>query len=95
MAQQDLAKTAGWLERLPPGASRDTAISNFTGYAARTDPEGAAAWAATISDERMRNNQIQSVASTWLRQDKDSATRWIRQSNLLDDKTKQRLLPKN
>lgn len=35
------------------------------------------------------------VASTWLQNDKDAAIRWITQTTLLDDRAKQRLLPKN
>ena len=95
MAIQDLAKAAGWLEQLPASQSRDWAVREFTSRAATTDPEGAAAWAATISDPKMRNNEIERAAYKWMRTDKDAATRWIMQTNSLDEKTKQRLLPKN
>ena len=95
IAENDLAKATSLLEQLPPGASRDMAVGNFTFRAMEIDPANAAALAASISSETMRSHYIQEVVVLWLRRDKDAATRWILQTNSLNEKTKERLLPKN
>jgi hypothetical protein len=91
-AEQDLVRTAGWLERLSPGASRDAAVSTFTQRASQTDPEGAAVWASTITDVNTRNNDLERIARQWLRVDKNAATTWINQSSALNADVKKRLL---
>ena len=58
---------------------------------AENDPAAAAAWAATISDQNIRDPVLQSVATQWLSRDAAAARGWI-QSSSLSDTQKTRLL---
>jgi hypothetical protein len=77
---------------LPAGQSRDTAVAAYTRRVATTDPQTAAQWAETINNESIRNSQMESIASAWLRTDANRAAAWITNSSLSDE-VKARLLP--
>ena len=86
---RELARTPT-RRRCPRGA-----VSAFTERAVGTDPEGAATWAATIADAKMRATEVERITGKWLRQDKAAAAQWITRNPALDDATKQRLLRGN
>ena len=82
-----------WLQTLPAGASREAAVQAYVSQLAYSSPELAAPWAETLTDENLRNNQIENVARRWLETDRPAAEAWLAKVNLPDDR-KQRLLGK-
>ena len=48
-------------------------------------------WAATISNDSLRDSQIESTARIWMQTDSPNASAWISNSSLPND-TKARLL---
>ena len=58
---------------------------------AYSSPELAAPWAETLTDQNIRNSQIENVARHWLENDRSAAEAWLAKVNLPDDR-KQRLL---
>ena len=80
-----------WLQQQPAGASRDAAVSSFAQQVATSDPEGAAKWAETIGDTKMRQSEMERVANQWMRSNNVAAMSWIRNTNLPED-VKNRLL---
>ncbi|MEO8351052.1 MAG: hypothetical protein ABI680_04935 [Chthoniobacteraceae bacterium] len=79
--REDPVGAAAWLDGLPPGTRRDTAVATFVNAVSRSDPAGAATWAATISDATQRRYAIQNVYSTWAQADRDAANAWLRSTN--------------
>ncbi len=75
-------QAAQWLQSLPQTHSRDFAVSAFSGAISSASPGTAFQWAGNISDEAMRNQQLQNVARVWLAQDPAAAKQKITQSNL-------------
>ena len=73
------------------GPSRDQAVSAFTNRISSSDPRAAVQWAATISNENLRENQMETTARAWLKADPRNASTWISNSTLPED-TKTRLL---
>ena len=67
-------------------------MAAYTRRVATTDPQTAAQWAETIANDSIRNSQMESIASGWLRTDSNRATAWISNSSLPDE-VKARLLP--
>ena len=56
------------------------------------DPQGAFAWAATISDTESRDLEVSNLARRWLREDPAAARKWIAGSGLLTAEQKAELL---
>ena len=48
---------------------------------ASTDPLTAAQWAESIGNDNLRNSQIESIASAWLKTDANRASAWIATTN--------------
>jgi hypothetical protein len=92
---QDLGKAANWLDGLPASESRDAAVSAFTNQVSDSDPEGAVAWASTISDPNTRKVDLERIAITWMGRDEDAASRWIAATPSLAEDAKARLLAAN
>jgi hypothetical protein len=81
-ARQDAAAASEWVQSLPAGQAHDTAMYQFVIVLAATVPATAAEWAATIQDSSLRVNALTSVATQWLRKDRQAATQWLRTSPL-------------
>jgi hypothetical protein len=92
-AGSDADKAAQWLQGLPQTKSRDCAVDAFSGAVSASSPGTAFQWAQTISNETLRNQQLQNVVRIWLAQDPAGAQQAIAQSDLPQD-IKSRLLPK-
>ena len=56
--RKDHVGLSEWLSILEPSPSRDAAISRFVDLLAKSDPERAIEWAATISDEKARERTL-------------------------------------
>ena len=80
------------MQTFPAGEERDSMVSNFARQVVETDPEGALEWAATLTDEKQRERQIQQLASQWKSFDKARATNWIQSSTALSPQAKEQLL---
>ncbi|MEO6004366.1 MAG: hypothetical protein ABIZ04_24875 [Opitutus sp.] len=62
-AGADLPTLGDWLGALPPGPARDSACVALARYLAPTQPELARQWAASIADSRLRERQVNEIAS--------------------------------
>ncbi len=90
-AGSDAAQAGKWLQGLPESPSRDFAVNAFSRTLGTTAPDAAFQWAETITDEAMRNRQLQNVANAWLVKDPSAAKQAVSQSNLPQE-IKSRLL---
>ena len=81
-AAVDFKATATWINQLPAGTPRDSAVIRYASAVAKVDPAGAAEWAMTTSDERSRSKLVSAVAVEWLRRDQTGAEKWLRASTL-------------
>lgn len=79
----DPVGTADWLiGQRPPSPQLDPAIKGLVSSVMRVNPEGAMTWAGAISNPRLRNNAMESVARQWMRQNPQQAAAYIAQSSL-------------
>src|SRR5205085_7589137 len=83
-AESDAAGAGQWLKALPPGTSRDAAVSSYAQALVQFYPESALHWAETIGDKEARGSQIQALATRWIGIDYASARTWVLASNLPD-----------
>ena len=81
-AQSDAVAAAEYLQKLPAGSESDPARERYAASVLRQDPEGAMAWAGTITDEQQRQQTMVSLGRDWLRRDATAAQNWIAQSEL-------------
>jgi len=64
-SQYDAIATAQWLGTLESGSSRDAAVQPLVEQIRRTDPQTAFSWAASISDDNQRLNQLRQTLNAW------------------------------
>ncbi len=57
-AKQDLTAASRWLNDLPAGAERDSAISGLLSVTLRVEPDSALPWAITVSDKSERVDNL-------------------------------------
>lgn len=81
-AAKDPEEAAQWLKGLPLTPSRDLAVSAFSATIAASSPSTAFQWAETISDQTLRDQQLQTLAGVWLQMEPVAAREGISQSNL-------------
>jgi hypothetical protein len=81
-ANQDPKAGGDWLKSLPAGEAREMAVSSFVSAAAHSQPEVAAAWATTLSDENQRRTMVQMTFTQWAEQDAARAERWLQSVEL-------------
>jgi hypothetical protein len=86
-----ISATATWLQSMPAGKTRDSAVSQFVNNISYSEPQLAAAWAEAIADERSRQSQMENTARHWMNQDATAARAWIEKCSLPEE-AKQRLL---
>jgi hypothetical protein len=91
-ANQDLNKTAAWLEKLGVGQARDAGVHEFTRRVTDTDPAGAAAWAVTIADPETRDGSIERIYRRWVRRDQQSAYDFIATTPGASDQLRRKLM---
>jgi hypothetical protein len=90
-AASDPTAAGQWLQGLPAGASRESAVQAYVSQLTQASPELAAPWAETLTDQNTRFNQMENVARRWLDTDRPAAEAWLAKVNLPDDR-KQGLL---
>lgn len=77
-AYDNPVKAADWLlSQRPPSPTLDPAIQSFVGTVMKSNPEGAAKWATTISDPKLRNTMIVSASREWMKHDPQQAYAYI------------------
>jgi len=71
--KQDPEAASKWVETLPVGNTRDSAIRALVPVATATDPPTAFKWADTLADPGYRGVLINGVVSSWAKADPDAA----------------------
>jgi hypothetical protein len=79
---QDWNATAGWLETLPMGSSRDSAIGAFVTAADGYDIKLAVEWANRTEDPESRAGRVTGTVQRWLSEDDSAARAWIQKAQL-------------
>lgn len=85
---EDSEATSEWVRSLPPGFGRDSAASSLANRAKEDDPEAAFAWAASVQDDKLRNDAAKGVIKSWAAVDRLAAQQAVEESSLpADQKT--------
>lgn len=74
-----------WVDSLPPGPERDSAIKGLTAMVRRTDVSSALTWAEDIQDEKLRARTITDIWKGWRARDGVAAKRWLREAEISPD----------
>jgi hypothetical protein len=90
--KQDSVAASQWINTLPPGNTRDSAIQALVQVVKDTDPAGAMTWTDTMTDFSTRGNMITKIVQEWAKTDPAAATQAVlnrttgknRQQALLD-----------
>lgn len=77
-------KASEWMTHLESSIETDKIIDRFSEVTTRIDPEGAAAWASTISTESIRNEALSKVLLMWLQLDLDQAEAWAQANGFVN-----------
>jgi RNA polymerase sigma factor (sigma-70 family) len=93
-AEQDKVKASEWIDALPEGADRNSAITGFTRHLVWEDGESAMIWAESISDPAVRDKVVESRIQAWLVTNRPAATAWLEKSNTLPPEKEQVILNK-
>ena len=91
-AEQDLVKAGTYLNNLPPGSTRDAAITGYTARAVTSDPEGSAIWASTIAEPAKREATLSQVVQRWRMQSPAEADGWLSHTQALSAEAKAKIL---
>ena len=81
-AADDPNAAGDWLNEIPAEPSMDPAVRAFARRIAELDPEAALSWSKSIIDPELRLQSIQEVSQDWYRQDPQSASAWLAESEL-------------
>src|SRR5690606_36651721 len=76
-ANQDSARGSEWLKTLPAGEGRDAAVNAYVHSVQHSEPELAAAWAATLSDPQMRQHLGERSVRLWISRAPSRAEQWL------------------
>lgn len=91
-APKDTELSGQWLAGLPEGSvSRDMGVSAYASEISKDNPEAAAQWLETISDEATRQGAAQNVLGNWAKQDPSAALAWAQENNVLPEEQLQQM----
>ena len=82
-AGESVVKTSEWLLELPDGAEKDAAISGFVPVLAKSEPDSAIVWAASMQEESTRSELVRQLGSAWLQKAPEAARAWLEQNGNL------------
>lgn len=82
-AQKDAVAAGSYLQQLGPSPEFDRARQDYAQRVVRNDPEGAIAWAQSITDEQRRTDTTREVLRSWTQRDAPAAQTWA-QNNGID-----------
>lgn len=92
---QDPAAAREWAVGQPEGAVRDAAVSSFVMSDSQGSPAENIRLAETISDERSRSWAVGMTTMRWMTEDREAATNYVQNSDLIDDRMRERILGRN
>jgi RNA polymerase sigma factor (sigma-70 family) len=78
-SQENPDAAGQWLNSQPAGPQSDAARMTFARQVADLDPESALTWAATVSDETMRESTISHIWKNWSARDSSAAAKFLEQ----------------
>jgi hypothetical protein len=79
----DYPKEAGnWVNSLPPGQARDTAVKAYVSVIDGMDAGAATQWAYSIQDPTMRMEATMDTFQRWLGSDHSAAAEWLQNTDL-------------
>ncbi|MHA3773387.1 hypothetical protein ACXR0O_17780 [Verrucomicrobiota bacterium sgz303538] len=81
-AGDDPVAAGNFLSRLPSTPETDPARERYAYDVLRRDPEGALAWANTITAGEQRTRAIENLVRAWMRRDRTAAQNWVASANL-------------
>jgi hypothetical protein len=90
-AEDDAVAAGNFLSRLPASPENDPARERYAYDVLRRDPEGALAWAGTISGDDQRTRAVENLVRAWMRRDRAAAERWVGSAQL-SEQVKNQLL---
>jgi hypothetical protein len=88
---QDRESALAWFGELEPPARSDAVIATYALAIALAEPRAAIEWAEQLPAGEPRDRTLESIARSWLQNDRSAATDWIEASDLPAER-KQRLL---
>jgi hypothetical protein len=84
-----------WVASLPAGPFRENAIQAYVQTASSLTPDLAAGQAITLTDENIRDQQVETCIRHWMELDPVAARQWLQKSDLPQYVQAQCLLPPN
>jgi hypothetical protein len=82
----DYPKEAGnWVNSLPPGQARDSAVKAYVSVIDGMDAGAATQWAYSIQDPTMRIETTMEAFQRWLGNDHGAAAEWLQNTDLPED----------
>ena len=81
----DPAAAIQWMQSLPVGPSKDTAVIGISLGKSYADPQAAMKMASEIADSDIRTEAQKNVVEEWSWRDPAAATQWINSSSLPED----------
>lgn len=81
----DPAAAIQWMQSLPVGPSKDTAVIGISLGKSYSDPQAAMNMASEIADSDIRTEAQKNVVEEWSWRDPAAATQWINRSSLPED----------
>ena len=94
-AGKDGADAGQWLNTLPEGVDRESAIKGFVYRAKDNYPEEATEWATAIQDTDARRAALSTALGYWCRNDLPAALEWLQTSPSISDEDRRALLKKD
>jgi hypothetical protein len=71
-----------WINQLPPGAGKDSAIEAYVSVIDGMDARSATQWATAIGDPKKRAEATMNAFQRWLGQDRAAASAWLEQADV-------------
>ena len=91
--RSDPTAASTWLGTQPEGEAKDSGIVSLLGNReVREDPGTATAWAESISDPKLRGEQVYSTTKRWMASDREAAAGYIESNGVLSQEQKVELL---
>jgi hypothetical protein len=76
LANSDIQSAVAWAQKLPPGTSRQNAMTNIISQWSDVDPTAAAEYALRTAEPEARKAMLENVSRQWARNDPQAALRW-------------------
>jgi len=93
-AEVDATQAGTWIETLPAGGVKDTALFSFVGGLGQNDPATAVEWAQRISEPKLRDEALARTVQDWLQTDPIMAGAWLNATPLGEGIKERALNPK-